>query len=235
MKFVEPTVQLSRSGLIVSDVRVIEALRSEFHQKRFVRLPKLLEPYLVDFVLRRLDQARWQDKTHKGIGTEIIVDDPPAISLLHFVTNTPEFLEFVQRITSCAELTWFGGRVYRFVPRSNHYDTWHNDCGNGLVGMSLNLSPHGYEGGFFQLRERESKQVLIEAANTIVGNATLFAISNTLEHRVTNVTGSEPKTAFAGWFQSGPPRLTQYLRERSTTSTKPSATADMRASLERPT
>jgi hypothetical protein len=71
--------------------------------------------------------------------------------------------------------------------------------------MSVNLSLRGYEGGIFQLREWSSKRILAEIANTGWGDATLFRISAELEHQVTEVTGEQPKTAFAGWFKSEDP------------------------------
>ena len=37
------------------------------------------------------------------------------------------------------------------------------------------------------------------------GDAIIFRLASHLQHRNTNVTGSTPKTAFAGWFRSDPP------------------------------
>lgn len=103
--------------------------------------------------------------------------------------------------------------MYRFIPNSGHHDTWHDDCSAGReVGMSINLSEKGYEGGIFELRERQSKRILLRMANTGLGDATLFRISSDLAHQVTEVTGETPKTAFAGWFQSGQPDLLGRLR-----------------------
>jgi hypothetical protein len=44
--------------------------------------------------------------------------------------------------------------------------------------------------------------MLAEIANTGWGDAMLFRTSKQLQHRVTDVVGNEPKTAFAGWFKS---------------------------------
>ena len=97
------------------------------------------------------------------------------------------------------------GRVYRMIPGSGHYDSWHSDMiGHRMIGMSINLSPEPYSGGVFQLRERDSEQILYEVANTGLGDAILFRLADHLQHRITDVDGTIPKTAFAGWFQSEP-------------------------------
>ena len=198
-------IQLRKSE-VVADRQDIERFKIEFQQKQCVLLPKLLEPRLLDFLLDRLERGLWRNKIHGGIGVELILEDAPARGLLHFVANAPAFLRIVKEITACGPLTQFGGRVYRFLPNAGHYDSWHNDDGNGrLVAMSLNLSPRGYDGGVFQLRDWSSKRILVEIANTGWGDATLFRISAKLDHRVTEVTGEKSKTAFAGWFNSGGP------------------------------
>jgi hypothetical protein len=205
-------IQLRRSHVVV-DPDDVERLKSEFQAKQCVLLPKVIEPILLDYLLHRLDAGHWRDRAHLGIGVEVVLDDQLTFHLLHFVTNSPIFLNTVEEITGLGPLTSFGGRVYRFVPNSGHYDSWHNDRAEGrLVGFSLNLSPRGYQGGIFQLRERESKRMLTEIANTGLGDATLFSIVRHLEHQVTEVTGEEPRTAFAGWFFSGKMSLQQCIQ-----------------------
>src|SRR5207237_8656272 len=101
---------------------------------------------------------------------------------------------------------------YRMTPNSSHHDAWHTDNTDGrLVAMSLNLSPQVYEGGVFQMRERESEQFLVEFANCGLGDAILFPISENLVHRVTEVQGNEPKTAFSGWFNATAPSFQARL------------------------
>ena len=62
------------------------------------------------------------------------------------------------------------------------------------------------------MRKQGSKRLLVQIANTGLGDAMLFRISGNLEHRVTEVTGDQPKTAFAGWFQSGELDLASRLK-----------------------
>src|SRR6266700_8438850 len=130
-------IQLGKSSVVV-DSGDVERLKLEFSEKHFVLLPRLLEPALLDFLFHRLEQAEWRDKEHKGIGTEVVSDDSPSLGLLHFLANAPAFLAAVGEITGCMDMTWFGGRIYRFIANSGHHDTWHSDYLDGrLVGMSL--------------------------------------------------------------------------------------------------
>jgi hypothetical protein len=64
------------------------------------------------------------------------------------------------------------------------------------------------------MRPRGDERLLVEFANTTPGDATLFRISDSLVHRVTSLTGSQPKTAFAGWFVANEASLADRLRER---------------------
>jgi hypothetical protein len=207
-------IQLRKSGVLV-DSRDVERLNAEFRAKHCVLLPKLLEPALLDLLLSRLERGQWCERLHKGIGAEVVLDDLLAVNVLHLVANSLRFLDAVRNITGCAQITWFGGRVYRFIPNSGHYDSWHTDAATDdrLVGMSLNLSPKSYKGGLFQLRAHSSDRIFAQVANTGWGDAIFFRISKSLEHQVTEVEGEEPKTAFAGWFQSGVQNFHDRLRE----------------------
>jgi len=132
---------------------------------------------------------------------------------LHLIANASVLLEAVHEITACGPFTWFGGRVYRMLPNSDHHDSWHDDAMDGrLVGLSVNLSERRYLGGLFRLRERGSNRALVEIANTGMGDAILFRISDQLEHEITSVHGRESKTAFAGWFKSNEPTLLRRLQ-----------------------
>jgi hypothetical protein len=74
--------------------------------------------------------------------------------------------------------------------------------GGREIGMSVNLSADVYEGGVFEIRDAESERALASIANVGFGDAILFRVASTLEHRVTDVRGARPKTAFAGWFRT---------------------------------
>ena len=208
-------IRVRRSGVSLETSGLAE-LRARFEVSHCVRLEGLLDSDLLNFLVDRLERGTWSERVHDGIGIEHVLDEDPALHMLLFLTNAPAFRGAVQAVTGCRPLVQFNGRVYRMVPSRGHYDDWHDDMTNErLVGMSLNLSPRGYTGGTFQLRQRATHAQLAELANTGFGDAILFRISPDLEHRVTDVEGTDAKVAFAGWFRRETTDLFSMLRERS--------------------
>jgi hypothetical protein len=135
---------------------------------------------------------------------------------MFFLVNDPALFATIERITGCRPIGCFTGRLYRMLPGRDDFDTWHSDAiQHRMVGMSVNLGPP-YEGGVFQLRDRVSKRMLGEAPNVGAGDAILFRIDEDLEHWITPLRGTAPKTAFAGWFRSSPQFLTLLEREGET-------------------
>lgn len=204
----------TRSVLV--DPHEVEHMRGEFQLQNCVMLIDLVDASLLALLKPLIDNGIWCEKIHGTLGKEAVMRDKRALSLLHFAINSPGFLNAVRAITGCDEITWFGGRIYSLKPSTDHYDSWHNDIVDyekRLVGMSINLSPDGYEGGIFELRERGAVNVSTQISNAQIGNARLFRISPELQHRVTVVTGSLPRTAFAGWFYASEPDLLSRLRE----------------------
>ena len=74
-----------------------------------------------------------------------------------------------------------------------------------MIGMSINLSADGYDGGTFEIRRFGSETLIASLPNVGLGDAILFRIADGLEHQVTAVRGAIPKTAFAGWFVGARP------------------------------
>lgn len=211
-------IQLRKSSVVV-DPDCVRRLKSDFAESGCVVLPQLLDPELLRFLLPRLAQSRWIRRIDKDIAAEDVLDDELALSLLHFVSNSPAFLGAIRAVCDCAGASVFRGRIYRLLPGSALHDSWHDDVGDDkdrrLVGMSINLGQRAYAGGVFQLRDFDSKRVIREIANTGRGDATLFRISLQLEHQVTAVTGKEPRIAFAGWFRSDMDDFFTSLRHAS--------------------
>jgi hypothetical protein len=122
-----------------------------------------------------------------------------------FLINDEKLFQVIQDVTRCDRIRCFEGRVYRVNPGPEHYDSWHNDIGEDrLVGMSINLSRETYSGGVLQIRDHDTHEVVSEASNTGFGDAIIFRLSRGLQHRITEVDGKTPKTAFAGWFRAQP-------------------------------
>jgi hypothetical protein len=99
------------------------------------------------------------------------------------------------------------------VPGTGAHLSWHDDkADDRLVGISINLSREAYRGGRFQLRDRRSQRTLTDIDNTGLGDAVLFRIAATLEHRLTELAGTAARTAAAGWFTSSPGYLEAMTR-----------------------
>ena len=204
-------VQIQRKGLVIDEAQVSK-LCAAFREAHWVRLPQLIEPSILDFLQARLDNSQWESMSHGKIGEEYITNDLPTTSLLHFVMNRPKLRAVIEEITGCKGVQWFRGRVYRMIARAGHHDNWHSDIADSNeVGMSLNLSRNIFRGGLFMLREGDTKRVLASVANTGPGDALIFRISPDLHHRISDLEGEEPKTAFAGWFKSSLPECFRDL------------------------
>ena len=195
-------IYLTKSGM--AGFANLEELAHQFERSHVFRLPRLLHSDLIQMISPRLESCTWMAHEDGKIATEEKPVDATPASILHLATNTPEFLDTIRLITRCEQIKWFSGRVYRMS--RDHFDSWHSDRGtpqDRLVGMSVNLSPHRYQGGVFRLRNKTTGETLCELPNTGRGDAICFRISSSLEHMVTPLVGSEHKIAFAGWFQSG--------------------------------
>ena len=202
-------IRITRAGTRVSPSRAeVARLRREFELRHYVRLRRVLDPDLLAFVLRGIEASEFQERTHADIGSnkELCLGKSPVVGLLHVLVNGDDLFAAVRRITGCGPIGCFDGRVYRTIPGYGHRDAWHSDAAGGhrRVAMTINLSPTVYRGGRLQIRDRSSQRTLSEIVNDGFGDAVLFRIRADLEHRITDVEGTAPKTAFAGWFQSQP-------------------------------
>jgi len=207
-------IRLTRAGAeFTGRPADIDRLRQQFDREHCIRLPGLLEPGLLQQVLDGIEHSSFSPRTHKDIGEELCLQNPGTIGLLTFLANDPRFFHIVQQTTGCGPIGCFAGRVYRMIPHSGHYDSWHDDLGDHrLVAMSLNLSSKVYAGGVLQIRKCATGQIVHAVPNTGLGDAILFRLSRELDHCVTEIDGAAPKTAFAGWFKSQPNFHASILR-----------------------
>lgn len=213
-----------RTCEVLADSVETQKLRAKFDQRHCLRLTGLLDDSLLELLRPRLDRGQWTHRQHHDIGKELVLQDNYALNLLHFAVNAPAFLGAIASLTGCEDIKRFRGRIYRMEPNSDHYDTWHDDLSEDrLVGMSVNLSFDGYEGGEFELREREAPGRAAKIAPRFAGDAVLFRIDPGIEHRVAPLAGNHPRTAFAGWFRSGKPDPVNELAQSAAARRESSA------------
>lgn len=197
-------IQLSKSGLFLSDsAERTRSLRARFESKRCVKVTNFLAPDFAEFLRSRIDGSSFYVRDHDGIALELCMATNNVLGLMQLLLNNPNLFRRIEQITGCARIESFDGRVYRMLPGSGHYDTWHGDVnGKRLIGLSVNLSGERYSGGTFEIADDSG--TICRMPNTGFGDAILFQIAHPFRHRVTSVRGSTPKTAFAGWFENRP-------------------------------
>jgi hypothetical protein len=214
----DSVVQLTRGGTILSaKAEALPLLRERFAREQCVRLPQLLEAGRAQALLDAIDGSEFFERIHADAGSPPPVDwclnNDKISGELSFLLNDPALLALIHELTGC-RVGSFRGVVYRLEP-GRSYDAWHDDVApHRMLAISINLTRGAYAGGLLQLRERKSGRVLHEVANTGLGDAILFRIAPHLQHRVTEIVGEVPRTAFAGWFASQPDFLS-LLKARS--------------------
>lgn len=199
------SLQIARAGVRPLDSAEATRLAADFDDQHCVRLPRLLEPRLLEILQQRIDRHdAWKPHVHRlvhGESTELVFGDDATLGLLSALFNDPAVFRDVRAITGCDPIAAFQGRIYRMDP-GTHHDVWHTDAnGNYMVALSLNLTREPFEGGELRLRERAGGRLRAQVANTGPGDAIVFRIDGALEHVVGPVTGRTPKVAWAGWFQ----------------------------------
>ena len=211
-------LEVSRQGTRVDATALVEA-RAHFDAHHWVKVTHFLAPPLLADAQRAIRTARFVETIHGGVSppsVDVCMEPHPATALLELLCNDSTLFAAVDAATGCGSLTRFSGFVYRLSPRTGHHHNWHNDMvQNRRVAMSVNLEADPYEGGVLLLRRRDGGEVLAEVSNVGAGDALLFRIDAALQHRATEVTAGV-KTAFAGWFRSGPSLRDDLARLSST-------------------
>ncbi len=214
-------VEVTRSGTVVlGTTKEIENLNHDFCLQQYVLLPGLLQSGLLDPLLPRLETAIFQSRVHGEVGVELCLTDSRIEGLLGFLANNVTLFQVIECITGCGPIGCFGGRVYRMMPGKDHYEDWHNDLADArLVGMTINLGKKAFAGGRLEIRHRVDQKVISRIQNTGFGDAVIFRLADDVEHRITEVEGIAPKTAFAGWFKSKPDFFAELKKGSETVGT----------------
>lgn len=182
--------------------------RSAFSTQHWIRLPRFLDEGVLRRIDARLPATAFTETRHDRIAAgsvDLRVIGAAASELLVLLCNDPVVLRAVEEITGRAGLTRFNGSIYRMLPEAKHHQEWHDDLiDDRAVTLSVNVGSSEYLGGVLEIRDRRTRRTIAQVPNTGRGDAVLFQLDPSLEHRVTPVTGGV-KTAFAGWFRRGTP------------------------------
>jgi hypothetical protein len=195
-------------------------MRRAFEASHAIRLPRFFDAELLAMVRDTVRHASFSDREDEGLAREQCMDQNSMLGMLFLILNDHRLFDAIRRISGCAPIGSFAGRVYLMRQGAGHYDRWHSDVdGARLIGMSVNLTEGEFKGGRFELREAGARDAAWSIANGGPGDAVLFRIADTLQHRVTEVEGDVPRVAFAGWFQSQPDFLSVLKRGTGTAET----------------
>lgn len=203
-------MQITRHGWSGVSAGTLDAWTAEFARTRVLRWPGFFDAALLSLVQRQLAPDRFTTRVAERVyppAVDLKLRDERVHGLLHFLLNDPPLVTAVARIAAEPGITGFVGAVYRILPGAGHRDSWHTDAdGNRRVAVTVNLSEDVFDGGEFQMRERDTGRALATIANTGPGDAVLFAIDPSLEHCIAPMRGAAAKTALAGWFCLDPSR-----------------------------
>ena len=203
-----PVIQLLPSGpAFQGDGPAWAGLAREWRDRHWVRFERFLAPALLATVQRQIAQGEFTDFVHDASGHEGKMTDNAAVWLLDFLMNSPALLDRISQLTG-RDVSWFHGRIYRLTPGTDEGHDWHSDYEIGRqLGVSINLTPTPFSGGELQLADAVTRAPISEVANTGYGDCVIFRLGADIAHRVLPVTGEVARTAYAGWFYSGPSLL----------------------------
>ena len=203
-------IQLTTGGprIVVDDDWA--ARRREFAQRHCVVLEGFVDEAILGRVPRMLEAGRFDTFEHvsKRIGVfsrEFRMRDTERLPRVFFLLlNQPRLFDAIAELTgSEAAIRRFSGRCFKQLPGGGHFDSWHTDDNLGRTfGLTINLSPKPCGGGF-QIRCRETREVFQTVTETRFGDACLFRIRRSIEHRSLPVEGPAPRCIYGGWFISG--------------------------------
>ena len=124
--------------------------------------------------------------------------------MFFYFLNQPRLREAIAELTGCEKtIRTFVGRCFKHLPGGGQFDSWHGDVRDErLYALSINLSKEPFEGGSFQIRSRRTREVFQTVGANRFGDACLFRIDNSLEHKILPLRGTAPRCRYAGWFRA---------------------------------
>lgn len=199
-------IQLTASGPRIAKDAAWYAKKEEFAHHHCVVLEDFVSPPLLARVPQWLDTSRYSYAVHRtGTCNLVMHSDQPLVAAFEILLNQAQLFRAIAEFAGLEEdVTFFEGHCSKQLPIDSHFGAWHNDVATTkLVGLSISLSPKPVQGGVFLLRRAQTGEVCRQVPAGKLGDAHLFRLGKSLEHRVSSVRGKHARYAFGGAFRSG--------------------------------
>ena len=197
------------------------AQQREFAHRHCVVFKGFVDDGILGRVPRMLEAGQFytrEDTDKKGevFARELTMRAGPLLPMFLLLLNQPRLFEAIAEFTGSEEaIQRFNGRCFKLLPGGGHFDSWHTDAvRERLYGLTINLSSKPFSGGGFQVRSGRTKEVFQTVAASRFGDACLFRIHKSLEHRALPVEGTAPRCVYGGWFLAGGADYRETLRQR---------------------
>lgn len=197
----------ARGPAVVLDDEWI-AQQSEFARRHCVVFENFVDAPILERVPRWCETSRYFTREdvekNRVFARELtMLDSEPLTNAFFLLLNQPRLFAAIAEFTgSETPIRSFMGRCFKSLPGGEHFDSWHSDARGAerLYGLTIDLSPNPFVGGHFQIRCKETRRILHTVTTSLFGDACLFRIHDSLQHRATTVQGVRPRYCYAGWF-----------------------------------
>lgn len=191
------------------DETLVEKYKAEFIATNCIFLSSFLKDGVLNALLLKLANTNFETKfetedENKFGKVLCITPNNPIIFTFNLLFNNLQLFNLLEMITGCEEIGNFTGRIHRSEEGENHQIDWHGDnADTRLLAMTIGLGKERYLGANFELREKETKKTTLSHGQLEAGDALIFKIHPTLEHRLASLTTGK-RTVGVGWFRAKP-------------------------------
>ena len=170
-----------------------------------IALPSAFDPPFLRTILAICRRGPYVPEYIDKIGWRTVEEHDVAGCALRFALQRPTFLRWCEAAAGCETLNLVTGAVAEMAAGTDQGLEWHNDRNDGgfrRLAVAIHLSDVPYEGGLFEMCEKQSGRLLVRKGALPPGSVMLFRIDKRLRHRVTQVISGGPRRVFAGWLSA---------------------------------
>lgn len=182
---------------------VLARVRAAFACGHAIVLPSAFDPAFLRTILAICRRGPYVPEYIDKIGSRTVEKDDVAGCALRFALQRPAFLRWCEAAAGCETINLITGTVAEIAAGTDQGLGWHDDRNDGglrQLAVTIHLSDAPYEGGLFEMCEKESGRLLVREGALPPGSVMLFRIDKRFRHRVTQVMSGGPRRVFAGWL-----------------------------------